>query len=421
MKKHHPKLPSELVTQESVWHQLKTWLASTDREASVALVLGKTGIGKETLVHLTTRILNYKEKMIDSDKKEDLLSFLAAIKQVKRERDLHNRKTVVVLRDVDPNLLYKVAEAKNRFVPIIVLAEELSKKAVDSLGSVMVVRCYHDSVRTLARVEAICHSEDIEMPREIKLRVENGERIGKVLADLHLFSLSSRLKGCAQSTSAKLSLLEVVRRLLYTKGERKKTFVEIEDLCKSATFGVADLLFENYAEKCLSLEDLALLADKSSEYDTRTYHEENKTIPAYIYHQALCNDLTLSFKIPTPPVPNPNTARTRSLIYHGVPYQKQAILPYIENLITALSRAIKKAPTLAKVDLYTRRATKHLLQGTKASSAIDTDTREYLHSVEVPISTDRVVQPRYIHKEGHSYYATRDIPLKDILGSALGL
>ncbi|KAI5185361.1 hypothetical protein NEHOM01_0776 [Nematocida homosporus] len=412
-----PILPRELVLNERASTQYRDWLLDPSRK-TVAVVVGRPGIGKETMVGLFHRLHNYSERLIDgTELREDTTRRIEEMRELVRERDMHGRKLVVVSRDLDGLSLQRVLEIKRSVVPIVVILDDLPRRLAD-MSHVEVIRCYLDSFRVMQRAEKICQKKKIVLPEVLRERIRSGEKIRKVIAEIDIYQASERVRSVAQVETGRMGGLEIVKALLFSRGDKRKRYSDVETICERNDLpNVGNLLFENYLEKCLTLEDACQIAETVSLAD-RPFRE-TKTLAIYKQHLMLYNELAVSFKLPQK---GSTVSRKNGLvpgwIYGGVPQNSWFFPFYAKELAGLFVRKIKQAAMPSRVDAYTKRALLGFLSGVRKLDLLDDQTMETLVSIESAepaAGPTRLAIPRYVYKDGHSHYVTRDILIQEII------
>ncbi|KAI5189552.1 hypothetical protein NECID01_0575 [Nematocida sp. AWRm77] len=416
MHKHKaPLLPSELVLNESAWMQYKEWLLAHSAKKT-AVVLGKPGIGKETMVRVVNRMLNYKEELVDgTERKEEVAAKLKQIIGAQRAKTLSGRRLVCVARDIDTSTLQRIANARSRGMPVVVILEDAPKKLFEA-DNLEIIRCYADTHKVLQRVEKIARELHTSVPPDMKERVRCGEKIGKAVADLYVHRLGTGVRGSIQRENTRTGHLDVIRKLLHNRGGPKRKYQEIADICeKNGVDTVYDLLLENYAERCLTIEDVCTISDTTSLYETcgkssMLYNLQNVGI--FHQHFFLYNNLTSGFKIP---------ARTRKqqsrthMLCGNTPCRRWSVLPGIMDMAEALLIKVKQAPVPNRVDEYTKERIRAFSASVDLSSILEEEKIEMLKRVYQESLPGKDILPRYKHKDGYSSYVTRNISLSEIL------
>lgn len=407
-------LPSELTVNENAWAQYREWLLERSQK-KIAVVLGRAGIGKETMVRVVNKMLNYLPRVVDgTERREEVVQAAEELLRLRRARNMFGRKLVGVFRDIDPALIFKLAGRRDSEVPLVVILEDAPRKLFDA-ERVEVIRCYSDSHKVLQRVEEIARRRGVAVPRELRERVWQGEKIGKALADLQLHRLGARVPGVLQAENARTGHLEVIRKILHSRGGPRRKYQEIKNLCaRTGIETVAELLQENYAEKCLTLEDLCAIAESVSSYEPCSrspalYHLQE--IPVYLQHTLLYNDLTASFKVPA----RTKTKHPRGLLYGQVPCRRWNTLPQVRALANALAVKIKQAAAPSRVDNYLKERIRALAAQLDLPELLEEEHLKLFKAIDLePIGGAQRV-PRYVHKDGYSCYVTRDISLSEIV------
>ncbi|KAI5189171.1 hypothetical protein NEMIN01_0337 [Nematocida minor] len=412
-----PMVPSELVVNEAGWRQYKEWLG---RDASEkAVVMGRPGIGKETSIRLINKIHNYKEVHIDGMlSKEEISETIQSIEKTSRAKDIKGRSRIFVFRDVDRQFVRQILAIKNRMVKIVVIVDDVSlgKTYSSAEGGCEVVKMYSDMHRTHRRAENICRKIGIVMPDEISSRIREGEKIGKTVSDIEIFRRNSKIKGHAGVDTGGMGYIEALDKILHRRGGKRKSYSEIERVCsQSGIQTVQDLLFNNYLEKCLSIEDACTLSEYSSLYDVIGNNNllgyDAKCVSVYQFHNLLYNTIFVSFK----GVQKKTEAVEKGLIYNNMPISRLKA-DNIKELVSVLVRKVKKQSTPGQTDEYTKRSIRYVLEGLKQASFIEEKDLITMQSIDImPTNICKVNIPRYIYKDGHSHYVTRDIRLSEIL------
>lgn len=403
-----PILPSELVINEKASREYKDWLA-LDR-GPIAVVVGRPGIGKETSIRLINKIHNYSEEYIDGlYTREKLLEIIKSIESIQRVKTIKGREKLFIFRDIDKSLLKRVLNIRTSAKVVLISDEPLK---IFSENSCSVIKCYSDAYKVYKRVENLCKKRSVTFPEEISKRIRNGEKIGKSLSDIEIYSKTERIKGHTQVSTGSLSYIEILDRILHRRNEPRRTYEEIERICENnGGQNVQDLLFTNYLEKAISLEDLSYLSEITSFYNSSTRYEIN-SIPAYIYHTMLYNSIFISFKVPARKVVHKRTG----ILYNNYPINYLQ-LNDLKGLVSVLVRKVKKQRVPSELDEYSKSTIRNILSGVERSlSSFEESDIEVLKSVDREVvSQSKADIPRYIYKDGHSNYVTRDITLDEIL------
>lgn len=410
-----PVLPSSLSINKEAWAQYSAWIK--ERKTNICLILGAPAIGKETMARLAHRICNYREILIDgSEGKEGVLKGIEEVNGMKGERDIRGRKICVIFRDLDLFCLEKVLGVRKTKIPIIIIANEISKKI--DISKIEIVRCYSDTYRVLKRIESIGKGMGIAIPDEIVQRAKNGEKIGKLIADMHLYKVSRNVKSIQGTYTGRTGPIDLMKQLLYSRENKRMRYRDVERVCRDSNVqNISDLVFENYQEKCMLLEDICEVSESISSTDRGNRWETDgiNGVCVYKQHLMLSNNLGSSFKLP---ISRKKEKEGKAIIYNEYPYEGWKILPYLEEIVKCLVRKIEQKTDAVDLDEFTKKAVRSIIHHDKAlKSIVDEKTREILERVNHQQQKERKrTQPRYIYKTGHSYYATREITLAEILG-----
>lgn len=411
-----PVVPSELVVNEPSWRQYREWLM--DEGKSKAVVIGRPGIGKETSIRLVNRIHNYKEIHVDGlCSKEEIQEIVKTIEESTRIKDIRGRSRVFIFRDIDRGWFNRVISIKNKFVKIVVIDDNgfLSRKTEDSKYES--IKMYSDPDKTHRRIESICRKMGVVLPDGISRRIREGEKIGRSILDVEVFARNRLMKGEYSFGVEGVSCIDAVDRILHRRKDVRRTYPEIERICEQAGVQtVQDLLFSNYLGKCLSVEDASVLSEYSSRYDvigSRGWAgSEVKCVAPYQFHSILYNTIFVSFK----PVIKMIAPEKKRSIYKRR-YLKREEEESLKEIVSVLVKRVKRASSPEQMDEYTKRSIGSILEGVRDSGIIEEDDMVIMQSIELSTEAGKIKSPpRYIYKNGHSHYVTRDITLQEILG-----
>ncbi|KAI5170854.1 hypothetical protein NEFER03_0313 [Nematocida sp. LUAm3] len=426
--KTHPSLPSELVVNEAAYKQYKEWMRDR-KDKCVCIVAGEPGIGKETMVRLCNRIFNYQERYIDgTDSREEIVHKIDEVKRVSRDKDISGRKLIIIARDLDQYIFQKLCEIKGSRVPIVIICDERFRKTWEGVH-IEGVSCYSDGYRVMKRVAHIARREKIDVPEEIRIRIEGGEKIRKALSDLQLYKASRNVKGAGSTLSGSVGPLDLLKKLLYGRGDKRKRYAEIERMCRANGVKRAiDLVFENGIGKAVTLDGFFSLINSISYADgcsrqlgVSYWVSENLYILSlYMHHQMLYNDLVISFKVSARERKEPEN---RQMLYMGVPRKRWFMEKILVSLKDQILLVVKKiSSSSSKADKKTREYIKGFLEGIRGLNMCTKEEiaqMETVHALETFEKTSCMASkytPRYVYKEGHSNYVTREITIREILG-----
>ncbi|KAI5181707.1 hypothetical protein NEOKW01_1875 [Nematocida sp. AWRm80] len=439
MHQHRPMLPSELTINEESISRYKQWLDSKPPK-KVALLVGKPGIGKETMLRVIHRVYNYKERHIDPlGDKESLQNALNDLQVVKTQKNLKGRKQIHIFTEIDQYTLSRILRIRT-VSPVVVVLEEYPKKV--SCEEAEIIKCYQDTHKVMKRIESICREKQMAVPSEIYTRIRTGERIGKILSDIHVYSCTRTVQGTVATETSRLTGIDALEKILHKRGQRRRTYEEIESICERTGMQyIHDILFENYQEKCLSLTDLSILSRTASYYDSFSNVPQmhtHKTISVYLHHQLLYNDIFIPIRLGGRQKEKVKTDLSmkesldnssvhfnpmytkNTLLISGTPYKRWDTIPYLQLLLNGMILKISTQSNRSKIDKYTKESIRYLLSSI-SSSEIEPDTLSKLISIDSPSGVpETILLPRYIYKEGHSNYVTRDITIKEILSIGKG-
>lgn len=410
-------VPSELVTSEGGWKQYKEWISST--ASTKAVITGRHGIGKETSIRLINRIHNYKEIHVDSlYSREEVQEILKSIEKTNRAKDIRGRNRIFIFRDIDKQCFKQVLGVANNQTKIAIIDDNGALSRVyDGDKRCEIVKMYSDANRVHRRAESICRKIGIVLPEEISKRIREGDKIGKIVSEIEIFRRNRQIKASVSEENGSITCIDALDRILHRRKGVRSTYSEIERICeKAGAHTVQDMLFSNYLEKCLSIEDAQVLLEYTSLYDTPAAKTvtgyDTKCISLYQFHSMLYNTILVSFK----PAIRKIAPEKSKYLYHSR-YLSNLEIEAVREISSALVKKVKRARTPSQTDEYTKKSIRYILEGLNQTGIIEEDDILIMRSIDISATptAQKSAIPRYIYKDGHSHYVTRDITLQEIL------
>lgn len=371
----HVQLPSALRTDAFSWKKYREFLRNP---GGTAVVTGRAGVGKEVMLQMVHRMMNYREKWIDaSEEKEDVLRILEQIRAMGRARTLQNRKQIVIFRDVDRTVLQKVAAIRDNRVPLVVVLDDPSK-----------------------HIELFAHAHAV---RVWENRKERSRREGKdavvsfnMLADSAenawgaRCSVKSALEGCR--TLQEAGFIAEKASLGFSVGYASKPTGSRVDERREVTAGW--LHMRSSSRWCSSVENKEHAQGKMD-----TPNEKDRTDPKKETSTAGSSAVSLPCQSMHILFNTPHTSRSARLYFSPV-----------FSLLVRYARA--NAQSLPK---WLKKHLSWVVSGLPEGTHRDT-VQQILKEAVGPVGAKPTGLPRYRYKDGHSYYVTREVRLREIGG-----
>ncbi|KAH9386649.1 uncharacterized protein NEMAJ01_1545 [Nematocida major] len=388
-----PLLPSELAINANAWKQYRTWLVSEQR---VAAVVGRAGIGKETMARMVNKIHNYRETYTDAlSTKEEAAEAVERMHQMGKST-VKGAPRIFIFRDIDPFLMRKAVRA--RAGKVLIISDEMNSLFMGE--GVSVIRCYANTERVEACVESACKEAGLEITPEMRAKIHAGSPVRKALSEVGLPSgdFSRRIQ----------TIPEVLDKILHRRGGGFRKFLEIEKMC-TQTPGVHYALFKHFLTKCDSVGTAAYLSEMGSKYESGG--PDRTSIFAFICHKILYSNEYISFKGGDPEKVESEEA---PLTWNTLRTTRREAA-HIRGLMGVLARKVRKVSTPWNVDAYTKEAIRRMMGSLENVDFLSSEDACALRGIDISPAERPAGVPRYVYKDGHSHYVTRDVTVEEIL------